>query len=184
MTNEIATENGDNWSVFFFECPTNRVRKVLVDLFLHIQKIEEARIPHFMNRQFAVTQHVGISLRVLRNQDDAKSVDGKLAKFFEEEKLQYQKDPRGNRHAWLRKGETNSKWNRKRCEALHQLSNLVVFLAQNDIFNTNDRCHFAHYAVNVLVLQEATVPGSNQVFFWGIISGEALPFHTEQLRLG
>lgn len=182
MTNEIATEIGDNWSVFFFECPTNMLRRVLIDLFQHVRKIDEARIPHFMVRECAFTQSVGISFRVLRNKSNEKIVDSKLAKFFEKEKLQYQKDPEGNRHAWLGKGTTNPKWNRKRCEALHQLSCLVVFLAQNDIYSANDRCHFAHYAVNMLALQEATVLGSNQVMFLDIISGELLQFQTRQLR--
>ena len=183
MTKRVATEIGDNWSVFFFESPTNMLRKVLVDLFHHIEKIEEARIPHFINREFAITQRVGISLRVLRDKDDAKIVDSKLAEFFEKEKLEYQKEPEGNRHAWIPKGKTNSKWNRKRCEALHQLSNLVVSLAQNDIFSTDDRCHFAHYAVNMLVLQEATLPDSNQVFFLDIINNKALSFRTLKLQV-
>lgn len=182
MTNKVASEIGDNWSVFFFECPINRLRRVLVDLFKYIEKIEEAKIPHFINREFAVTQRVGISLRVLRDQDDAKIVDSKLVEFFEKEKLEYQKNPKGNRHAWIPKGTTNSKWNRKRCEALHQLSNLVVFLTKNSIFDASDRCHMAHYAVNMLVLQEATVLGSNQVMFLDIISGELRQFQTQQLR--
>lgn len=184
MTNKIATEIGDNWSVFFFESSTKMLKRVLVDLLQYVQKIEKAKIPHFIIREFTIARYVGISFRVLRNKDDAKFVDSKLAKFFEREKLHYQKDPKGNRHAWLRKGTTNSHWNRKRCEALHQLSNFVVFLAQNDIFGANDRCHMAHYTVNMLVLQEATVLGSNQVSFWDILSGEARWFHTQQLQLG
>lgn len=183
MTNEATTEIGDNWSVFFFEAPTNVLKRVLVALFKYVQKIEEARIPHFIIREFTVTQRVGISLRVLRHQVDAKIVDDKLTRFFEKEKLQYQKDPEGNRHAWLRKGTTKSHWNRKRCESLHQLSNFVVFLAESNIFGANDRCHMAHYIINMLTLQEATVPGSNQVSFWDIISGKVLSFLTQQLRV-
>jgi len=155
---------------------------VLVRLFHYVQKIKEARIPHFMLREFVITQRFGISFRVLRDQDDAKIVDSKLVKFFEKEKLQYQKDPEGNRHAWIRKRATNTRWNRKRCDALHQLSNFVVSLAKSNIFSANDRCHIAHYIVNMLGLQEATMLGSNQVSFLDIISGEMYTFHTHQLR--
>jgi hypothetical protein len=182
LTNEIATEIGDNWSVFFFECPANSINEVLVDLFRYIRKIKEARIPHFMIREFAITQHFGISLRVLRSQDNADIVEGKLTEFFEQQGLRYQSNPEDNRHAWIRKGGTNARWNRKRCEALHQLSNLVVFLAKNDFFSANDRCHMAHYTINMLGLQEATVPNSNQVSLLDIISGQALSFQTYQLR--
>lgn len=183
MTNKIATEIGDNWTVFFFESPTGTLRRILVDLFQYVQKIEEAKIPHFMIREFAINQRVGISFRVLRNKDDAKMVDGKLAEFFGKEKLQYQREPQGNRHGWIRKGTTNLHWNRKRCEAIHQLSNFVVFLAQKNIFGSSDRCHMAHYAINMLVLQEAIVLGSSQVSFLDIINGDARSFHTQQLRL-
>jgi len=182
LTNEIATEIGDNWSVFFFECPTNAINGVVVDLFRYIRKIKEARIPHFMVREFAITQRFGISLRVLRNQDDADIVEGKLTEFFEQHGLRYQSNPEGNRHAWIRKGGTNTRWNRKRCEALHRLSNLVVFLAKNDIFSAYDRCHMAHYTINMLGLQEATVTGSNQVSLLDIISGQVRSFQTQHLR--
>lgn len=40
MSGKVATEIGDNWSVFFFECPTKILERVLVDLFQYVQKIE------------------------------------------------------------------------------------------------------------------------------------------------
>lgn len=181
MPDQIATESGDNWTVLFFECPTETLQKVLVDLFKYVGKIEGAKIPHFTIREFVVSRRVGISFRVLRNQTSAEIVDSELVKFFEKENLQYQIEPKDNRHAWIRKGTTDLHWNRKRCEALHQLSEIVVFLAQNSLFDTNDKCHMAHYLVNMLALQEATVPRSDQVYFLDIISGNALSFKTQHL---
>lgn len=182
MAYKVATEMGDNWSVFFFECSTDIISRVLVNLFQYVRKIKEARIPHFMMREFTITQRFGISLRVLRNPDDAKIVDEKLVEFFEKEGLQYQKDPEGNRHAWLQKGTSNVHWNKKRCEALHRLSSFVAFLAKNNISSAKDRCYMTHYIINMLGLQEATVTSSNQVMFLDIISGQALSFQTQQLR--
>jgi len=177
----VATEIGDNWSVFFFECPAHSINEVLVDLFQFLKGIKKAEIPHFMVREFAITRSFGLSLRVLRNPDDAEIVDAKLVKFFEKKKLQCQENPEGNRHAWIRRGAKSAHWDRNRCEALHQLSNFTVLLAKSNAFSTRDRCHFAHYAVNMFGLQEATIPNSNQVYYLDIIRGQALSFHTQQL---
>jgi hypothetical protein len=177
MTNGIKTEVGDNWSVFYFECQRNRFESWLIDLFRHISTIKEAKLPHFMIREFS--PHIaGVSLRVLRDQKVAETVDTKLTAFFKTADLRYQKDPEGNHHAWIRKGETDSKWNKSRCEALSQLSRFAVFLAENNMFDTDSRCHNAHYLVNMLALREATKAKSNQVFFVDAINGMAIAFET------
>ena len=181
MTRDIATEIGDNWSVFFFQTSRVAAKRVIVDLFRYVQKIKEASLPHFMIREFVATRSIGVSLRVLRSKGNAKLVDGKLVRFFDRNDLHYKKEPEGNRHAWLAKGTRNANWNRQRCEFLHQLSSLVVFLAENDIFEARDKCLSAHYFVNMLGLQEATVSGTNQVHFFDTVSGEAYRFQTLQL---
>ena len=178
---EPTTERGDNWSVFFFECPVGRIQQVLVDLSEQLRSVEEGRIPHFILREYAAGQHIGISLRVLREKEHAKEVDDKLAGFFEEQALYYERDPKGNRHGWIAVGTTSSHWDNKRCESLHLLSKLMFFLAKNDIFDASYRCHMAHYAVNLLILQEATLPSSNAVSFFDLITKKALSFKTHQL---
>lgn len=178
MTNRVATEIGDNWAVFFFIVPAKMLKRILIELFEYVREIEEVEIPHFMMREYIVTQHVGISFRLLRNQEYAEIVDSKLIKFFESKNMNYQSNPKGNRHAW----KPDSKTNRAFCEALHQLSNLVVFLAQNNMFGTDERCHMAHYTVNMLALHEATISCSNQVYFWDILNGRALSFKTAPLK--
>ena len=181
MVAEIATEVGDNWSVFFFVSPVDKLKRLLGELFQYIDNFEEAKIPHFMCREFCVAQNVGLSLRVLRSRDDASFVDSRLAAFSEEKEVQHEKEPQGNRHAWLRKGETDENWDAKRCEALHRLSMFVVFLAENDLFDSDSRCHNAHYLINMLSLQEATVPNSNQVSLWDVTNGNAATFQTQEL---
>jgi len=101
----VATEIEDNWTVFFFESPTRRVRTL-----------------EYRKKQLIRTE--------IEN----------VAKPF------------------------------------HQLSNLVLFLAQNDIFSANDRFHMARYTVETLVLQEPSVPDSNQISFLDLISGGILLF--------
>jgi hypothetical protein len=162
MVTEIETEVGDNWSVFFFEVSCATFKTVLFGLFQYLREIEAAHMPHFMIRECTFTQHLGISLRVLRDHDNMKIVDDRLAEFFERKKLPYDRDPKGNRHAWLEKRTRNEKWNKERCEILHQLSKLAVSLAKDDIFGASDRCHIAHYLVNMLGLQEATLLGTDR----------------------
>lgn len=79
--NEVATEVGDNWSVFYFEYPKDRLELWLVDLFHHISKIEEVKFPHFTIREFS-PQFIGISLRILRDQNVAENVDSRLVTFL------------------------------------------------------------------------------------------------------
>jgi len=181
LTRNIATEVGDNWSVFFFETSSVGAKRVIVDLFHYVQEIKGASLPHFMIRECMATRKLGVSLRVLRSKGNAKTVDGKLAKFFDQKGLHCEREPKGNRHAWLAKGTRNAIWNKRRCDFLYRLSSLVVFLAENEIFEARDKCLSAHYFVNMLGLQEATVSGSNQVYFLDTVSGEAYRFQTWQL---
>jgi hypothetical protein len=110
-------------------------------------------------------------------------VDNKLTQFFERHRLYYEKDPINNRHGWIQRGSVSSQWDYKHCESLHLLSKLIVFLAENNIFITSYRCHMAHYAVNMLILQEATLSGSGQVYFLDLVDNEALPFKTIKLSV-
>lgn len=181
MSDFPETEKGDNWSVFFFECPTERLKQVLIDLFKYLNEVRQAKIPHFLIRVYFPSKYLGISLRVLRKVSDAKKLDGKLVEFFENQKLRYDREPKGNYHAWIREGEIDPNWNKGKCEALHKLSNFVAFLAQNDIFDAHHKCHNAHYLVNMLALQEATVLGSNQMGYFDIIERKTSRFKTLQL---
>jgi hypothetical protein len=173
-----VTEEGKNWTVMVFDCPSDRLKRILVDLFGHIEKIKEAKIPHFTIRETVFSKYVTISFRVLRNQVSTQRVEQELKNFMEQEALQYQIDPVGNDHfakchAWIHKDETNTKWNQKRCQALNQLSLFVVSLAQNSLFDLDDRIDMGHLAINMLVLQEATVSGSNAAYYIDFISGKA-----------
>jgi hypothetical protein len=182
LNEDITTELKDNWATFFFECPTLDFKRILTDLFSLLDDTTEAQIPHFLIREYSLTKKIGVSLRILREPNKSTEVENALCTFFEKNKLKYQNEPEGNRHAWLRRGQIDKSWNKKRCEAIHQLSKFVVFMANNDLFDTSSRCLNAHYLINMLALQEATVPQSNQVLFLDIIEGKAPGFHTLPLK--
>lgn len=176
MSGLPATEEGNNWVVVVFDCPNNKLTQVLVDLFACAEQIKEAKIPHFTVRYAAFLRYVTISFRVLRDQPSGQLVEQKLAEYMQQEQLQYRIDPEGEDyyaqcHAWIHKGETNPKWNDKRCRALNRLSKFIVSLAKDSLFDPDDRIEMGHLAVNMLVLQEATVPGSNGAYYVDFVTG-------------
>jgi len=187
MSNLPATEDGNNWTVMVFDCPSDELNRVLVDLFARVEQIKEAKIPHFTVRFGAFGKHVTISFRVLRNQAVAESVEDELNKFMHSKGLLYRIDPEGTGHfaqchAWIHKGEINQKWNNKRCQMLNGLSRFVVSLAENSVFDPDCRIEMAHLAVNMLALQEATVPGSNSAYYLDLVAGRVQgPYLTYQI---
>lgn len=98
MGNELSTETGDNWSTFFFECPASDFKRILTDLFSFLEATQEAQIPHFLVREYALTQKLGISLRILRKPTESTMVETKICTFFEKNNLKYETEPEGNRH--------------------------------------------------------------------------------------
>lgn len=177
MSGLLATEKGNSWTVVVFDCPSNELNRILVDLFACVEQIEEAKIPHFTVRYTVFSRYVTISFRVLRNQASAQIVERKLTEFMQQEALQHRIDPEGTDHfaechAWIHKSETNPKWNDKRCRALNRLSRFVVSLAEDSLFDPDDRIEMGHLAVNMLALQEATVPGSNGAYYVDFVTGK------------
>jgi len=184
----LTTEEGNNWTVVVFDCPSNRLNRILVDLFACVEHVKEAKLPHFTIRYTVFSRYVTISFRVLRDQASAQIVERKLTEFMQQEALEHRIDPEGTNHfaqchAWIRKGETNRKWNDKRCRALNRLSCFVVSLAEDSLFDPDDRIEMGHLAVNMLLLQEATVPGSNRAYYVDFVTGRTKgSFLTFQIR--
>lgn len=177
MSSLPATEEGNNWTVAVFNCLSDELERILVDLFACIGQIKEAKIPHFTVRYTVFSKYVTISFRVLRDQAFAQVVEQELKRFMKQEALQHRINPWGTdrfakSHAWIHKGETNPKWNKKRCQALNRLSRFVVSLAQDSLFDPDDRIEMGHLAINMLALQEATVPGSNGAYYVDFITGK------------
>lgn len=154
------TENGNNWSVFVFKCLNHDWHHVLIDLFELIEQIDEADIPHFSVRYG--TPKLTISFRILRDETHERLLEEKIAEFMDKKGIKYRINPEGKNHfghchAWIRKDKKNPKWPRKRCEALNRLSRFVVSIAEDDLFDPENRFEWGHLTINMLGLQESIV---------------------------
>lgn len=175
MINLPATEEGNNWTVVVFECPTADWKKVLVDLFDFFKKEEEVRIPHFTIRDF---DHKGfqilkVSFRVLGNED----VEGRLGAFMKRRQLKFKINPEkddpefgGDLHGWIFKGERSNRWDRRRCVVLNRLSKVILYMALGDLFDFDSRLEIAHLAVNMLALKEA-ISLDRMAYYFDSITG-------------
>lgn len=180
----LATENGDNWTVVVFKCGINELRHALNRLFAKVDSLSGIEIPHFTLRSFEIGAMVTVSFRVLRNPAISDSVASEISDSLQQARLNYAVDPSlhqelGEFHAWIRHGGENPFWSRNRCELLSQLSRLVVSAAKSDVFEARDRSLLAHLAVNMLFLQEATVPRSDATYHLDVLSGQCCgPYQT------
>lgn len=179
---ELATENGDNWTVAVLECTVNKLRPVLNGLFDKVDALPGIEIPHFSWRG-----PMGIiSFRVLRDPKISDSVANGISDWLRQHGVDFVIDPTidqklGGSHKWIRHGEKNPHWNRNRCEFLSQLSRLVVSAAKSGLFEACDRAEFAHMAVNMLFLQEATVLGSNRAYYLDVLTGQTCGWYKTSL---
>jgi hypothetical protein len=180
----LATENGDNWTVVVLKCGINELRYVLDALFAKADSIPGIEIPHFTLRRFDIGTMMAVSFRVLRNPEISDSVASGISDSLRQAGLNFAVDPSvgqelGEFHTWIRHGGENPFWNRNRCELLSQLSRLVVSAARSDVFEARDRSLLAHLAVNMLFLQEATVPGSDVTYHLDVLTGQSCgPYQT------
>jgi hypothetical protein len=129
-----------------------------------------------------------ISFRVLRDPNMSDSVANGISDWLQQQGVGFAIDPTieqrlGRSHKWIRHGEKCAHWNRNRCQLLSQLSRVVVSAAKLGIFEGDDRAELAHVAVNMLFLQEATVPASNAVYYRDGLSSRSFgPYRTFQDR--
>jgi len=152
MSTNLATQDPENWTVIVFMCPAESWQRVLIEMFSHLRRINEAQLPHFLIRSFDQGRYV-VSLRILREPSAAHIVEGSLNKFLVERNLEIIGANRTDRlSGWI--SEWNDHWNRPRCEALNHLSEVVVLLAENELFHPEDRRDMAHYYTIMLGLYE------------------------------
>jgi hypothetical protein len=173
----LATENGDNWTVVIFKCGVNELRPVLDRLFGKADSLPEVEIPHFTLRWFDIGTIVTVSFRLLRCPEISDFIASRISYSLRQAGLSLAIDPSvdeelGEFHAWICHGGKNPFWNRNRCELLSQLSRLAVSAAKSDVFEACDRSLLAHLAVNMLFLQEATVPGTNAAYHLDVLTGQ------------
>ena len=163
-------EDKDNWCVFLFDCPKEKVEKVIVMLFRLAKEIVPNGLPNYTMRLWD-KDTIKISFRVLRDKNSEKVV-GRLDKSIEEllerelaENIVV--NPRGENakiSGW-------SKASLQKCKAYNRLSEFVVRLAEDNLFSINDRNEMRHLAINMLFMREAIKPFA---FFGDVISGEIL----------
>jgi hypothetical protein len=72
------TLNGNNWSVFLFDCPKTKVKELLISLFDSIEQIVPNGLPNYTIRDWS-QDFLKISLRILR-EGSRKEIVEKLEK--------------------------------------------------------------------------------------------------------
>lgn len=166
------TEDKNNWSVFLFDCPKERVAKLIVPLFKHAKEIVPNSLPNYTMRDWA-RDSVKISFRVLRDKDDRETVQ-KLEKaiqvLLEKETIKPIINPKGE-HAKI------SGWSKDslpKCKAYSRLSEFVVKLADENLFEPSIRNEMRHLAINMLFMREAAKYPEPFSFFVDLISNQII----------
>jgi hypothetical protein len=167
--NELPdTEDKDNWSVFLFDCPKDRVEKLIVLGFKRVKEIVPNGLPNYTMRNWNQNS-VKISLRVLRDKKK-EAVVQKLEKLTvkllrKEHATNIIVNPKG-------KDAKISGWSKaplRKCKAYNRLSEFVVKLAEDKLFSFDDRNEMRHLAINMLFMREAIIP---YPFFVDLLSGQ------------
>jgi len=168
------TEEKDNWSVFLFDCPKEKVEKVIVMLFKRAKEIVPNGLPNYTMRWW-YENSIKISFRVLRDKNNETIVDRlekSIKKLLEKELAEnIVMNPRGE-------DAEISGWSSaplEKCKAYNRLSEFVVKLAHENLFKPNDRNEMRHLAINMLFMREAAKHGEWYAFFVDKISGSIFP---------
>lgn len=167
------TLNGNNWSVFLFNCPKNKVEGILLSLFDCSEQIIPNGLPNYTIRDWS-QGFITISLRILRDGSKKKLVE-KLEKnimeILKKENVKTIVNPTG-------KDQELSGWSigatLDKCKAYNELSTFVVRLIERKQFNINDRDEMRHLAINMLFLREATKIPEPFAYFIDLISQQLI----------
>ena len=168
------TEDKDNWSVFLFDCPKEKVEKVIVALFKSAKEIVPNSLPNYTMRLWNENS-IKISFRVSRDRNNEEVV-GRLEKSIEE----LLKKERAENIVVNPRGEDAkiSGWSSaplRKCKAYNRLSEFVVKLAEENLFKPEDRNEMRHLAINMLFMREAAKRGEWYAFFVDKISRGIFP---------
>jgi len=162
------TEDKDNWSVFLFDCPKDRVERLIVLVFKRVKGIVPNGLPNYTMRHWSQNS-VKISLRVLRDKKKeavVQKLEKLTAKLLRKERAtNIIVNPKG-------KDAQISGWSKaplRKCKAYNRLSEFVVKLAEDKLFSLDDRNEMRHLAINMLFMREAIIP---YPFFVDLLSGQ------------
>lgn len=183
----LDTTLGDNWTVIAYTVEPGNWMEVTARLFNLLTSLGEASLPHYTVRAWHPHIFTITSLRALRKPEDEPHVADELATCMKDLGVaSYKIDPpdddvdfRGC-HAWIRKGETDSRWTPGRCRVLNQLSALAVKAYEEGVFDPDSRFEWAHTAVNAFAVNEAVNLG--QAHLYDVLTGRSMgPYETVNL---
>jgi len=183
----LDTTQGDNWTVVAYTAEPDRWMDVTARLFNLLTSLGEASLPHYTVRAWHPQIFTITSFRALRRPEDEPRVVGELTACLKDLGVASHKiDPpdddvdfRGC-HAWIRKGETDSRWTRRRCRVLNRLSELAVKAYEEGVFDPDSRFEWAHMAVNMFAVNEAVNLG--QAYLYDALTGRSMgPYKTVNL---
>jgi hypothetical protein len=167
------TEDEDNWSVFFFDCPKDKVEKLIVMLFKRTKEIIPNSLPNYTMRSWSKNS-IKISFRVLRDKNNQKVVqrlERSIEELLSEEDISPIINPTG-------KDAEISGWSSaplRKCKAYNRLSEFVVKLAKENLFQPDDRNEMRHLTINMLFMREAAIPPEQYSWFVDLISDVIVP---------
>lgn len=168
------TQNEHNWSVFLFDCPKDKVQKLIARLFDHIKKIVPNSLPNYTMRFWNKTT-IKISLRVLRDgtkKEIVTELEMSVLEILRKEHIEPIINPTGEDQkisGWS-SGDTL-----ERCKAYNRLSEFVVWLADGNQFGTDDRNLMRHLAINMMFLREAAIIPEQFAYFYDMLTDTPLP---------
>lgn len=183
----LDTTLGDNWTVAAYTVEPDRWMEVTARLFNRFTSLEEASLPHYTVRAWHPQIFTITSFRVLRRPEDEPKMVTELDEFMKSMRVaSYKIDPpdddvdfRGC-HAWIRKGEEDSRWTPGRCRVLNQMSALAVKASEEGVFDPDSRFEWAHMAVNMFGVNEAV--NLSQSYYYDVLTGRSMgPYKTTSL---
>ena len=143
---------GSNWTVVVFRCPRRNWTEILSNFFSELDKQKLSLIPHYTIRLFEPpTDSLICSVRILRKQENEKSIKDLIEKFMEN--YDHEIDPEAgtlfsNFHKWIRHGERAAKWTEDRCRILSKISRFVLEIIKSDT-SRDDKEEWTHLFSNM-----------------------------------
>ena len=149
----------DDWSVTIFKCKPDMLKDVLIDVYSFIETTEGVKDLHFIIRD-RLRNQVIICFRVLQEEKNKKIISSKIAfklrSLIPEENFVVDPDPKHRYHklaAWPWKDMVNKRGPEKFsvfCSFLSKLSRIVVEMAKEDYFGSEERMELSHVMTTML----------------------------------
>ena len=143
----------DDWCIAVFKCKSDIVENTLVDLYLFVKDLEGVKDLHFIIRD-RLDDEIVFSFRVFIDPKYKKAIEStiayKLKNFISEDKFSinpHDNDPLAKFVAWSpakRIAECGPEKFDIFCNFLSRLSRIVVDMAENKYFGSQERVEMAH----------------------------------------